>query len=118
MGQITIEIPQNINRNYQIKSDNFLPQLEHLVAEEQKAENGKDSVSTCETEETIRTKRMYWLKENREKYAGQYVALDGGKLVAAGKTIREADEKAKQHGINKPFLVRVSGENETLSGGL
>ena len=43
--------------------------------------------------------------------------LNGDKLVEKGKTFREAHEQAKQNGIEKPFLVRVSSENDILSGG-
>ena len=117
MGQITIEIPQNVNLIYQVKSESFLPQLEHLVEENQKNANENDSGKIFENEETLRTRRMNWLKTNSEQYAGIYVALDGDKLVGAGKTIREADEQAKQKGVSKPFLVRVSSKNELLSGG-
>lgn len=117
MGQITIEIPQSVNRNYQINSEKFLTKLEHLVEEDN--ENGKNlNLGFADKVETnTRVLRMNWLKANREKYAGQYVALNGDKLVGKGKTIREAHEQAKQNGIEKPFLVRVSSENEILSGG-
>jgi hypothetical protein len=47
MGQITIEIPQNINRNYQIVSESsaqkFLSYLEELIKEETLIEIGETS---------------------------------------------------------------------------
>lgn len=69
-----------------------------------------------ENEDEVRSWRMRWLKENREKYAGKYVALGAYKLVGIGKTIREANEQAQKNGVKNAFLVRVSSENETLSG--
>jgi len=43
MGQITIEIPQQINRNYRIVSENsateVLSKLEHLVEQENKIDD-------------------------------------------------------------------------------
>ena len=119
MGQITIEIPQSVERKFRIISEisakEVLTNLEILVKSENKDEQDLGLVD--ENLEEIRTARMNWLKENREKYAGQYVALNGGNLVGLGKTIREAHEKAKENGVEKPFLVRVSSENEILSGG-
>ncbi|MGI8641883.1 MAG: DUF5678 domain-containing protein [Pyrinomonadaceae bacterium] len=119
MGQITIEIPQKLNRTYRLVSENsaqeVLSNLDTLVKRENFA--GQDLGLADDNEAATRNKRMEWLKANREKHAGHYVALDGDKLVGTGKTIREANEQARQNGIEKPFLVRVSSENEILSGG-
>jgi len=119
MGQITIEIPQKLNRTYRITSEEsaqkVLSNLDILIRRENL--NAQDLGLADDNKTDIRNKRIDWLKANREEYAGQYVALDGNKLVGTGKTIREADEQAKQNGVNKPFLVRVSGEDEILSGG-
>lgn len=117
MGEITIKVPQSVKQSYQINSEVFLPELENLVNKFTKVESESDFGLSGDNEQ-IRTERINWLKENREKYAGQYVALDGNRLVGTGKTIREANEEAKKNGIQNAFLIRVSGENETLSGGL
>jgi Family of unknown function (DUF5678) len=45
-----------------------------------------------------------WIKENHAKYAGNYVALKDGEFVASGKTIKEANEKARSLGVKNPFL--------------
>jgi len=119
MGQITIEIPQKLNRTYRLVSEEsaqkVLSNLDILVRRENL--DAQDLGLADNNETDIRNKRIEWLKANREEYARQYAALDGGKLVEVGKTIREADEQAKQNGVNKPFLVRVSSKNEILSGG-
>jgi hypothetical protein len=51
-----------------------------------------------ENEDELRHWRIKWLKDNRERYAGKYVALGAYKLVGVGKTIREANEQAQQNG--------------------
>lgn len=117
MGEITIKIPQRVKQNYQINSEVFLPELENLVKKFTQIESESD-LGLANDDEQIRAKRMNWLKENREKYAGKYVALDGDNLVGRGNTIREAHEEAKKNGVKNPFLVRVTGEDEILSGGL
>lgn len=45
-----------------------------------------------------------WIKENKHNYAGNYVALKDGKLIAYGRTIKEADLGAKAKGVDDPLL--------------
>lgn len=58
-----------------------------------------------------------WLKEHRAEYAGNYVALKNGRLVATGKTIKEADLKAKEKGFDKTLLHYIPAEDEEIWGG-
>ncbi len=118
MGEITIKVPQLVKQDYQINSEVFLPELEHLVNKFIQVESETDLGLGDINGEKVREERMNWLRKNREKYAGKYVALEGSRLVGAGKTIREAHEQAKENGVKSPFLIRVSSENEILSGGL
>ena len=48
-----------------------------------------------------------WLHENREKYSGQSVALDGDRLIASGPTAKEVYSKAKAEGVEVPFVELV-----------
>jgi len=64
-----------------------------------------------------KAQHMVWLKAHREEYAGQYVALDGDRLVGAGATISEAQEQARQQGVERPFLTRISSANDAPFGG-
>jgi len=58
-----------------------------------------------------------WLKIHRRNYAGNYVALKDGEFVACGKTIKEADLKAKEKGVKNPFLHYIPAEDEIVWGG-
>ncbi len=58
-----------------------------------------------------------WLKEHRNEYAGNYVALFEGELIAFGTTLKEADTKAKAKGYKKTLLTYVAAEDEELWGG-
>lgn len=58
-----------------------------------------------------------WIKKHRAEYAGNYVALKDGELIAVGKTIKEADLKAKEKGFNKTLLHYIPAENEEVWGG-
>ncbi len=88
--------------------------LADFLAEE--LESKKESVSLPIADEVYKS-QIEWLKENREKYAGKYVALSGNELVSEGKTLREAHEKAKEKGFQNPFLTFVYSENDVPFGG-
>jgi hypothetical protein len=75
-----------------------------------------ESVSAAISDEDRRN-QLEWLKRNREKYAGKYVALSGSKLVAQGETLRAAREKAKEKGFDNPFVTFVYSENDVPFGG-
>lgn len=64
-----------------------------------------------------RRQQLEWLKANREKYAGKYVALSAAELIGEGKTLREAREQAKQKGFQNPFVTFVYSENDVPFGG-
>lgn len=57
-----------------------------------------------------------WLKENREKYLGQWVCLEGDELIAHGADGLEVHRRAKEKGIKAPYLVRVIEEPENFVG--
>ncbi len=53
-----------------------------------------------------------WMKENSHKYKGLYVAVYEGKLIATGKTIKEADLAAKAKGFPRTMLHRILRDDE------
>jgi len=48
------------------------------------------------------------LHENREKYSGQWVSLDGDRLIANGLMAKEVYSKAKAKGVEIPFVELVT----------
>ena len=62
-------------------------------------------------------KSLKWLHENREKYSGQWVALDGDRLVANGQTAQEVYSKAKSEGVEIPFVELVTYPESVPSTG-
>jgi len=48
------------------------------------------------------------MKTNRQKYGGQYVALDGDKLLATGKNYPEAFDAAKKLGCRNIYIDFVA----------
>ena len=63
-------------------------------------------------------KSLRWLNENRQKYLGQWVALDADRLIASGPTAQEVYAKSKAEGVEIPFVELVSEESPApFSGG-
>jgi uncharacterized protein DUF5678 len=62
-------------------------------------------------------KLLRWLHENREKYSGQWVALDGDRLIANGPTAKEVYSKAKAEGFEIPFVELVIDQEPVPSTG-
>jgi len=61
---------------------------------------------------------LRWLNENRQKYLGQWVALDGDRLIASGPTAQEVYAKSKAEGVEIPFVELVTEEEPApFSGG-
>lgn len=77
----------------------------------------KTNVEAVQTSDAERQIQLEWLKTNREKYAGKYVALSGNKMIGIGETLREAKENAKENGFDKPFITLVYSENDVPFGG-
>ena len=95
--------------------DQIIKSIEQLPASEQErirqwldakgTSNGKDA---SEEHANRSAKSLTWLEENREKYAGQWVALDGDRLIASGSTAKEVYSKAKAEGVEIPFVELVT----------
>ena len=63
-------------------------------------------------------KSLRWLNENRQKYLGQWVALDAGRLIASGPNAREVYAKARAEGVKIPFVELITEEEPApFSGG-
>jgi hypothetical protein len=106
--------------------DQIIKSIERLPAAEQErirrwledkgATNGEEHGSQAHG--TRSAKSLKWLDENREKYSGQWVALDGDRLIASGPTAKEVYSKAKAEGIEIPFVELVTErESGPFTGG-
>ena len=50
---------------------------------------------------------MRWIAKNGKDYAGQWVALDGGRLLASGQNGAEVANAARARGVKKPAMIRI-----------
>jgi hypothetical protein len=53
-----------------------------------------------------RSREWAWLRDFGHEYAGQWVALDGDKLIASGPTLQEVAEAAEAAGVKDALTVR------------
>lgn len=64
-----------------------------------------------------RHEEFRWLAEKSGPYAGQWVALDGSRLVAHGDALATVSEAARAAGVDRPLLTHLPPEGELPFGG-
>src|SRR5262245_20497747 len=60
------------------------------------------------------TSPMEWLRINREHYRGQWVGLDGGRLIAHGSEASEVFAAMRAEGIPLPFITFIPEEAKEI----
>ncbi|MEZ5426015.1 MAG: DUF5678 domain-containing protein [Pyrinomonadaceae bacterium] len=88
--------------------------IREILAEEEKLQVDKDK----EVQEQIARykKARNWINEHSEEYMNQWVCLDGDKLIAFGTDGVEVHRKAKEAGIETPFLHHIVDESLPFGG--
>ena len=90
------------------------PAITRIRAEGEVLSGQLETPSESHTEPVRHRQREYaWLKEHRHEYPGEYLALDGDRLVSHGTNGRGVLDEARRAGVPLPLMVRV-GENEEL----
>ena len=54
-----------------------------------------------------RSREVEWLNEHRDEYAGQWIALDGEKLIASGDDLKQVVSAARRLGVPDALMMRV-----------
>jgi Family of unknown function (DUF5678) len=78
-----------------------------ILAQPQSAPRGK----VKRVAQPDRSREMRWIKEHREEYAGQWVALDGDQLLSHGTDARQVFADARRLAI-APFFAHLEPEKE------
>jgi hypothetical protein len=58
-----------------------------------------------------RTAEIKWMTRNRTAFAGQWVAVEGDRLVAADADAQKVFAAARAEGIDSPFVVHIFPED-------
>lgn len=101
---MSVETLENLMEQTKKLSPQEKRQLANHLVESADQTNGNDLGLTAESKEEKRQLRDKWMKANRKKYGGLYVALDGNKLLGTGKNYPEAAEYAKKAGVRDAFV--------------
>ncbi len=59
-----------------------------------------------------RTKEMDWVEQHKHEYPGQWVALEGDRLVAASPNRMDISAAIKPDGANLPLILRISSPDD------
>lgn len=59
---------------------------------------------------------MQWIRENRSRFVGLWVALIGSELLASGSTAKEVFEKASCESRQAPLVIRLDEETLPFAG--
>lgn len=62
-------------------------------------------------------KAMTWIADHRAEYLGQWVALEGDRLISHGADAIQVHREAKAAGIAAPFIERIVEEEGPYWGG-
>ena len=60
---------------------------------------------------------LQWLDKNKPNYLGQWVALDGDHLLAAGTDGKQVYAQAVAAGVASPLLQQIKAEDDLPFGG-
>ena len=60
---------------------------------------------------------MRWLSEHRYEYIGQWVALDGDRLVSYDEDLGKVYDKARAQGVQVPFTAFMEDPDQPSMGG-
>lgn len=84
-------------------------------------ENLKNSAEESKREKLVRENEKFrlalkWIDDNKEEFDGQWVCLDGDRLVSYGADAKAVYDEAKAKGIEVPFIERVKAKELPFGG--
>ncbi|MEW6730689.1 MAG: DUF2281 domain-containing protein [Acidobacteriota bacterium] len=80
-------------------------------------QTARNPVSVSFSEPIDRKREMEWLNENRKNFVGEWVALDGDRLLSHGANAKEVYEMARQAGVEIPFMAHIEPLDQLPFGG-
>ena len=92
--------------------------LRHWLMEDERAQSSAGD--SAETKLAYsREREMQWFadEQNRAKYGGQWVALDGDQLLSHGENLQHVYAEAKAKGVESPFTGYVDPLDALPFGG-
>ena len=88
-----------------------------LTLEEQTSPQNGNTPVKDPSQVNERREEFLWLANESGPYAGQWVALDGSRLIAHGTELAVVSEAARAAGVDRPLLTHLPPEGELPFGG-
>jgi len=85
--------------------------------EEQEQKQISQSVNGETKPASHREREMRWLSEHRGEYIGQWVALDGDRLVSHDEDLGKVFDAARAQGVKIPFTAFIEDPDQPSMGG-
>ncbi len=89
-----------------------LDKLSEVIDEAKQAKREKKEKSNWQLERYKKARK--WLDEHSEEYLNQWVCLEGDQLIAHSADGRDLYQKAKEAGIEIPFIHHIVEEPEAF----
>ena len=64
-----------------------------------------------------RTHELAWLSQHRREYQGEWVVLDGDRLIGHGVDPAPLVEQARSEGVERPLVTRIEEDTTASTGG-
>jgi len=90
------------------------------IAEQRRLREALDELANNgEKQPSYRTheEERAWVEAHREEFLDQWVALDGGDLIAHGTDARTVYDDARAKGTTSPYLVHIVPKVDAYVGG-
>lgn len=88
--------------------------LREVIDLEEQAKREKKEKTNWQIERYKKARK--WLDKHGEKYMNQWVCLEGDKLIAHSEDGRDLYQKAKEAGIEIPFIHHIVDESVPFGG--
>ena len=109
---MSVEVLDTLKQQAKVLSAQEKFVLANYLIEQAAQDRKTESANGTITDEDVRRRRMEWLKANREKHGGQYVVLDGNKLIGVAKNYPEGKQIAVKAGVPDAFVDYLSKPDE------
>ncbi len=80
---------------------------EKLRSEDQNGASAQPRILAKNLPIKDRASEVEWLQKHRDEYAGQWIALDGEKLIASGDDLKQVVSTARRLGVPGALMMRV-----------